>query len=451
MKLKFPMYQIGVAPDTNQSVRIAVLQKTSLGWTVVHCEHLSPGQGFQYKANLLSRCTYSLSGSDSLVRSSYSLLKRKQNILNVALNNLETYTALSKDTVDYFAQFGRKKEGTPLTLWIAKKNTILNRLDRLHTQGIFPQHLSSHSADLFYLAERSPLNKLPTYFLVYEGMLETTCLFIHEHTLMLARSFPNLSKEKLSDILDTLNHVRETFPKALFSEVHVAYLEEETKQALQKHAPLHHCSLIDSHEDYRDAIAAAFRGSTKQPGFTLPLRDCSKLAKHHWLKKALLSVSVWTLAITSLTAGIAYLKRDHMIAQTQENFALIYPEGPKLSSRLLQAKKNLLTAATHEKIPPYAYLPTIPSHQEVLQFLGSLSSHFPSIRFSQFRYVMTSFPTDAHPSTPYEARVELKGSGIPEELSAFLCKAALHKYLRDVSTSHTNPGQFELHFVLREK
>ncbi|SPN73881.1 hypothetical protein C10C_0737 [Chlamydia serpentis] len=461
MKFKLPVYHIGLTKAGNNTIKIAILQKTCKGWIVCHCEQIAEGETWPLPKKYFSASTtFSLQGSDILVKGSFSSLRNKKNILKVALTNLEASLALPWESLIVQPQLGSPtdKGETPLTLWIAQKNTLKKDLSFLSEAQVFPNQLSSRTADIFFLAEQSPLKTLPIYFLIYVGSEETTCIFVKNHAIIVARSFPNCSmKKSCDDIYATLQYIQETFPNTVLSTIHIAHASPSLKKSLEQKLtlPLVICQSMtygiedEDWEIYGDSIAAAYHGASKKPlTFTYDTTSISRSAKKHWLLRSSLLIGKCALFATIVVGIGSALKLKALSSCAGNHFSLACPEEGKLPKSLKAAEKKVEAVAMKYSSLNYPLLPTIPTSEQTLKFLLALTKITPSVKFSYFSYTMTSYPSQENPSLPYTALIEVKGQGLSEEISQFLKKVSSHPKLHHFSGALEDEQSFKLKFTL---
>lgn len=456
--IKLPIYHIGVAKDANNTIKIAILQKTCKEWIVCHCQRvLETEKATIPKKYFTSPVSFSLRSSDVLVKSSCSTLKNKKNILKLALANFGMSSALPRESLVISPKLTKLSQGeTATTLWITQKTTIHEELLSLEKAHLFPNTLSCHSADIFYLAECSCLKELSLYFLVYAHKQETLCLFVKNRAVLLSRAFSHSSSQKIcDDILATLNYVKEAFPEASPTAVHLSQVSEELASLLAQRLdlPLSPCGIIPSHlqphwEEYGDALASALHStSSKAMRFPYDPTHASSGSQKHWLKRT--SVVIGKMAALSmLIVSLASTVKLKSIANhTQKLYLLSCPGEPALP-RSLHAAEEHLRAIKEASSQAYALQPTIPTSEETLKFLAALGRNCPTLKFSHFTYKLTNFPSEQNPSHPYTAEVLLKGQGSSEEISTFLKKITKHPKLHQVSEIQKNSQTFEVRFNL---
>ncbi|BAE80794.1 conserved hypothetical protein [Chlamydia felis Fe/C-56] len=459
MDFKLPIYHIGVTQDANNTIKIAILQKTCKGWIVSHCEQIFEDQTWQPpKKYLTTPITFSLRGTDSLIRSSLSSLKNKKNILKIALTDLETNAAFPWNSLVVAPSLGKRNEKgeTPVTLWITPKATVEREVTLLHKVRIFPDTVSCQPADIFSLVQQTPLKALPVYFLVYTGSSETTCLFVLNGSVFVSRSFCNSSMTDCEHILSTLDYVREVFPSVELTAIHTVRLPETLKKSLEQKLslPLITCQTMtfgleeEEWANYGDAITTAYHGASKG---TLvfpynPIFNTTESLKH-WFKRSAYVIGKLAL-LSSVIVGIgSTVKLASLSHRVREHFALVCPETPTKPKSLRATEEALLNEISSSTRPEYPYLPTIPTSKETMLFLSSLAQNTTSVKLSYFRYSLISFPSQQNPSLPYKANITVRGEGNPEEASEFLRKISLHPSLSNVRktcSGHT----FELQFTM---
>ncbi|WP_100934385.1 hypothetical protein [Candidatus Chlamydia corallus] len=461
MNFKLPVYHIGLTKAGNNTIKIAILQKTCKGWIVCHCEQIAEGETWSPpKKYFTASTTFSLQGSDILVKSFSSLLKNKKNILKVALTNLEASLALPWASLVVQPQLGKQtdKGETPLTLWIAQKNTIKKELSLLSQAHIFPDKLSCRAADIFFLAEQSPLKSLPAYFLVYGGSEEVTCIFVKNHAIAVARSFSNYStKKSCDDIHATLQYIQEIFPHTILPAIHIAQVSPNLKKSLEQKLslPLVVCQSMtygvedEDWEIYGDTIAAAHHGASKRPlTFPYDTTSVSPAAQKHWLLRSSLLIGKYALFATIVVSLGSVLKLKALSSSAESHFALACPEEGSLPRSLKAAEKTVKAVGMKNSLSHYPLLPTIPTSEQTLKFLLALGKGSPSIKFSYFSYTMTSYPSKENTSLPYSALVEVRGQGQPEDIPQFLKKVSNHPKLHHVLESLEDQRSFKLQFTL---
>ncbi|MEF9496830.1 hypothetical protein [Chlamydia sp. 04-14] len=460
MDFKLPIYHIGVTQDANNTIKIAILQKTCKGWIVSHCEHIFEDQEWQLpKKYLTASITFSLKGTDSLIRSSVSSLKNKKNILKIALTDLETNAAFPWNSLVVAPKLGKKNENgeTLVTLWVTQKATAEREIALLHKARIFPDAISCQPADIFSLAQQTPLKALPAYFLVYTGSSETTCLFVQNGSVLVSRSFCNPTKKNSDDILTTLDYVRETYPAVELTAIHTVQLPEESKKYLEQKLslPLISCQTMtfgleeEEWANYGDAITTAYHGASRKT-LTFPYNpvfNCVESQKH-WLKRSAFIIGKLALLSTIFVGLGSTLKLASISHRVRENFALVCPETKKIPKSLRGVEEALHTAVSSNMRFEYPYLPTIPTNKETMQFLSSVAQNTPSVRLSYFCYSLASFPSQQNPALPYKALISVRGEGNPEEVSEFLRKISLHPKLSDVTKTLCDGHSFELQFTI---
>ncbi|ANH78568.1 hypothetical protein [Candidatus Chlamydia sanziniae] len=461
MNFKLPFYRIGITRDADRTIKIAILQKSCKGWIVRHCQQILEGEKWSCpKKYFTAVATFSLSGSEVLVKGSFSSLKNKKNILQVALTNLEASLALPWESLIVRPQLNKatEKGDTPLTLWIAQKSTLNLELSFLSQTQIFPTTLSCRAADIFFLAEQSPLKALRAYFLIYAGPNEITTIFVKDRALLVARSFPNCTaKKSCEDLHATLQYIQEAFPNTVLPSIHIAQLSSALKKAVEQKLslPLVVCQLMtfnveeDDWAIYGDAITAAYQGASKN-AFTFPYdtTSSSPTAQKHWLQRSAILIGQFALLVT-LVLGIASTVKLKALSNTVANhFALVCPEEPNLPKSLKAAKQVIKKIDKHHSTTSYSYLPTIPTSEQTIRFLLALAKHSPSLTFSYFCYNLTSFPCQENPNLPYRATVEVQGQGKHEEVFQFLKKISDHPKLHHVSQTLGDEQSFQLQFTL---
>ncbi|AAD18904.1 hypothetical protein ACH8ZP_03870 [Chlamydia pneumoniae] len=461
MNFKLPVYHIGLTKAENNTIKIAILQKTCKGWIVCHCEQIPEGKTWSLpKKYFAAPTTFSLQGSDILVKSSSSSLKNRKNILKVALTNLEASLALPWESLIVQPQLGKPTDRgeTPLTLWIAQKNTLKKELSFLSQAQIFPDKLSCRAADIFFLAEQSPLKSLPAYLLIYGGSEEVTCIFVKNHAIAVARSFSNHStKKSCDDIHATLQYIQETFPQTVLPAIHVAQISPNLQKILEQKLslPLVVCQSMtygvedEDWEIYGDTIAAAHHGASRRPlTFPYDATSVSPAAQKHWLLRSSLLIGKYALMATVVVSLGSVLKLKSLSSSASNHFAFACPEEGVLPRSLKAAEKTVKAIGKKNSASNYPLLPTIPTSEQTLKFLLALGKSSPSIKFSYFSYTMTSYPSKDNPSLPYSALVEVKGQGQPEDIPQFLKKISSHPKLQHVSESLEDQRSFKLQFTL---
>ncbi|EPP36206.1 hypothetical protein BOKEGFJH_00750 [Chlamydia avium] len=458
MNFKLPIYRIGVTQDINNTIKIAILQKTCKEWIVAYCAHIGENNTEllpkKYREAL---CIFSLKGSDSLIKSSLSSLKNKRNILKTTLTDLETHAIFPWESLVISPHIGKKDacKTTPITLWITQKDTIERKVSLLHQSQVFPDTISCQPADIFFLAQQTPLKALPAYFLIYTGSLETTCLFVKNESVLVSRSFHNSSPEYHENIVTTLNYIKDTYPTIPLSVIHVMGLSPELKKSLEQkiNLPLVPCQITTLNVDeatwlnYGDAIISAYHGTSRKiVAFPYNPMFNSTASQKFWLKRTTRLISKFALISTLIVGTDSMLKLSSLSHRVRDNFALVCPESKKIPSSLRTIKTALFSAlSSYNTHKEYAYLPTIPTSKETMQFLSAISEPTPSIKLSYFCYSLISFPSKQTPNVPYEATVSIKGEGNSEEISQFLQRIYQHPKLSKITK--TQCGQtFELQF-----
>ncbi|AAP05730.1 hypothetical protein [Chlamydia caviae] len=460
MDFKLPIYHIGVTLDANNTIKIAILQKTCKGWIVSHCEHIFENQEWQLpKKYLTSPITFSLKGTDSLIRSSLSSLKNKRNILKIALTDLEANAAFPWNSLMVAPRLGKRNENgeTPVTLWVTQKATVEREIALLHQARVFPDSISCQPADIFSLAQQTPLKALPAYFLIYAGSSETTCLFVQNGAVLVSRSFCNSIEKNSEDILTTLDYVKETYPSVELTALHTVQLPELLKKSLEQKLSL---SLIpcqtmtfgleeEEWANYGDAITTAYHGASRGT-LTFPYNpvfNCKESQKH-WLKRSAFTIGKLALLSTVLVGLGSTLKLASISHHVREHFSLVCPETQKVPRSLRGVEEALRAAIAEKTRPEYPYLPTIPTNKETMLFLSSVAQSTPSVKLSYFCYSLTSFPSQQNPNRHYKAHVSVRGEGDPEEVSEFLRKLSLHPKLSNITKTLCSGHSFELQFTL---
>ncbi len=459
MNFKLPIYRIGVTQDIENTIKIAILQKTCKEWVVAYCAQICGNSWHLPKKYRVAPCTFSLKGTNSLIKSAISSLKKKRNILKTTLADLETHTIFSRESLVITPCIGKKDSfrETPITLWITRKETIEHEINLLHQAQVFPDTLSCQPADIFFIAQQTPLKALPVYFLVYVGSVETTCLFVKNGAVLVSRSFPNSSQEYQENILTTLHYVKDTYPTITLSVIHGIHLSQELTKSLEQtiNLPIVPCQItaLDVEKDtwlnYGDAILAAYHGTSRK-AVTFPYNPVfnSITSQKHWLQRTAFLIGKLTLA-SSLLVGIgSMLKLSALSHRVRDHFALVCPENTQRPSSLHATKKALDSALSSSTMyNDYPYLPTIPTGKETMQFLSKVSESTPSIKLSYFCYSLISFPSKQEPKAPYEAIVSIKGEGNADEISQFLQRICQHPKLSKITKTHCG-HTFELQFKM---
>ncbi|WP_416336359.1 hypothetical protein [Chlamydia psittaci] len=459
MDFKLPIYHIGVALDANHTIKIAILQKTCKGWIVSHCEQISKDQEWlPPKKYLTSSVTFSLRGTDSLIRSSLSSLRNKNNILKIALTDLETNAPFPWNSLVVAPQLGKRNESgeTPVTLWVTQKARAEREVALLHKARIFPDRLSCQPADIFSFVQQTPLKTLPAYFLVYTGSSETSCLFVQNGSVLVSRSFGN-AQDNCQNIVTTLDYVKETYPSIELSAIHTVHIPEGLKKSLENKLslPLIACQTttfgLEEEEwaNYGDAIITAYHGVSKR---TLvlpynPVFNCAESQKH-WFKRSALVIGKLALLSSAIVGIGSTLKLASLSHRVREHFALACPETPKIPKSLCGLEEALRTAVSSNSHSEYPYLPTIPTSKETMLFLSSMSQNTPSVKLSYFCYSLVSFPSQQNPTLPYKANISVKGEGNPEDVSEFLRKISMHPKLSNIMQTSSSGRTFELQFTI---
>ncbi|ADZ18885.1 MULTISPECIES: hypothetical protein [Chlamydia] len=459
MDFKLPIYHIGVALDANHTIKIAILQKTCKGWIVSHCEQISKDQEWlPPKKYLTSSVTFSLRGTDSLIRSSLSSLRNKNNILKIALTDLETNAPFPWNSLVVAPQLGKRNESgeTPVTLWVTQKARAEREVALLHKARIFPDRLSCQPADIFSFVQQTPLKALPAYFLVYTGSSETSCLFVQNGSVLVSRSFGN-AQDNCENIVTTLDYVKETYPSIELSAIHTVHIPEGLKKSLENKLslPLIACQTttfgLEEEEwaNYGDAIITAYHGVSKR---TLvlpynPVFNCAESQKH-WFKRSALVIGKLALLSSAIVGIGSTLKLASLSHRVREHFALACPETPKIPKSLCGLEEALRTAVSSNSHSEYPYLPTIPTSKETMLFLSSMSQNTPSVKLSYFCYSLVSFPSQQNPTLPYKANISVKGEGNPEDVSEFLRKISMHPKLSNIMQTSSSGRTFELQFTI---
>ncbi|EPJ25188.1 putative inner membrane protein [Chlamydia psittaci 09DC78] len=459
MDFKLPIYHIGVALDANHTIKIAILQKTCKGWIVSHCEQISKDQEWlPPKKYLTSSVTFSLRGTDSLIRSSLSSLRNKNNILKIALTDLETNAPFPWNSLVVAPQLGKRNESgeTPVTLWVTQKSRAEREVALLHKARIFPDRLSCQPADIFSFVQQTPLKALPAYFLVYTGSPETSCLFVQNGSVLVSRSFGN-AQDNCENIVTTLDYVKETYPSIELSAIHTVHIPEGLKKSLENKLslPLIACQTttfgLEEEEwaNYGDAIITAYHGVSKR---TLvlpynPVFNCAESQKH-WFKRSALVIGKLALLSSAIVGIGSTLKLASLSHRVREHFALACPETPKIPKSLCGLEEALRTAVSSNSHSEYPYLPTIPTSKETMLFLSSMSQNTPSVKLSYFCYSLVSFPSQQNPTLPYKANISVKGEGNPEDVSEFLRKISMHPKLSNIMQTSSSGRTFELQFTI---
>ncbi|AFS24666.1 hypothetical protein [Chlamydia psittaci] len=459
MDFKLPIYHIGVALDANHTIKIAILQKTCKGWIVSHCEQISKDQEWlPPKKYLTSSVTFSLRGTDSLIRSSLSSLRNKNNILKIALTDLETNAPFPWNSLVVAPQLGKRNESgeTPVTLWVTQKATAEREVALLHKARIFPDRLSCQPADIFSFVQQTPLKALPAYVLVYTGSSETSCLFVQNGSVLVSRSFGN-AQDNCENIVTTLDYVKETYPSIELSAIHTVHIPEGLKKSLENKLslPLIACQTttfgLEEEEwaNYGDAIITAYHGVSKR---TLvlpynPVFNCAESQKH-WFKRSALVIGKLALLSSAIVGIGSTLKLASLSHRVREHFALACPETPKIPKSLCGLEEALRTAVSSNSHSEYPYLPTIPTSKETMLFLSSMSQNTPSVKLSYFCYSLVSFPSQQNPTLPYKANISVKGEGNPEDVSEFLRKISMHPKLSNIMQTSSSGRTFELQFTI---
>ncbi len=459
MDFKLPIYHIGVALDANHTIKIAILQKTCKGWIVSHCEQISKDQEWlPPKKYLTSSVTFSLRGTDSLIRSSLSSLRNKNNILKIALTDLETNAPFPWNSLVVSPQLGKRNESgeTPVTLWVTQKATAEREVALLHKARIFPDRLSCQPADIFSFVQQTPLKALPAHFLVYTGSSETSCLFVQNGSVLVSRSFGN-AQDNCENIVTTLDYVKETYPSIELSAIHTVHIPEGLKKSLENKLPLPLIACqtttfgLEEEEwaNYGDAIITAYHGVSKR---TLvlpynPVFNCAESQKH-WFKRSALVIGKLALLSSAIVGIGSTLKLASLSHRVREHFALACPETPKIPKSLCGLEEALRTAVSSNSHSEYPYLPTIPTSKETMLFLSSISQNTPSVKLSYFCYSLVSFPSQQNPTLPYKANISVKGEGNPEDVSEFLRKISMHPKLSNIMQTSSSGRTFELQFTI---
>ncbi|WP_348663435.1 hypothetical protein [Chlamydia vaughanii] len=460
MDFKLPIYHIGVTQDANNTIKIAILQKTCKGWIVSHCEHISEDHEWRIPKKYLSASiTFSLRGTDSLIRSTLSPLKNKKNILKIALTDLETNAAFPWNSLIVAPKLGKKGDNgeTPVTLWITQKATIEQEVALLHQARVFPDTLSCQPADIFFLAQQTPLKALPAYFLVYTGSSETTCLFVQDGSVLVSRSFCNSPKKNIEDIQTTLEYVKDTYPTVALSAIHTVQLPAALKKSLEQKVslPLISCQTMtfgleeEEWANYGDAITTAYHGTSKQT-LSFPYNPVfsSSESQKHWLKRSSFLIGKLALLSTLIVGIGSTIKLASLSHRVREHFALVCPENTKIPKSLRGVEEALLTTISSHVHTDYPYLPTIPTSKETMQFLSALAETLPSVKLSYFCYSLESFPSKQTPDLPYRANISVKGEGNPEEISKFLQRISLHPKLSNITKTTCGSQSFDLQFTI---
>lgn len=457
MNLKLPIYRIGVTQDTNNTIKIAILQKTCKEWAVAHCEHIYEETWRLPKKYFSAPCTFSLKGTYSLIKSSLSSLKNKKNILKTTLADLETHAIFPWESLVISPCIGRRDAAgeTPITLWITQKEILEREVNSLHQSRVFPDVVSCQPADIFFVAQQTPLKALPAYFLVYVGSLETTCLFVKNGAVLVSRSFYNSSSEYHENIATTLHYVKDTYPQVSLTVIHVMGLSPELKQSLEEKIDLplvpNHFPLLDVEEEtwrnYSDAIIAAYH-STSKKALTFPYRpsfNCAD-AQKHWLKRTACLIGKLALASSLVVSIGSMFKLAALSQRVRDQFAVVYPGAKQHPTSLHAINKAVFSALSSNSMhEDYPYLPTIPTNKETMQFLSAIAESTPSIKLSYFYYSLISFPSKQSPHVPYEAAISLRGEGNTEEISQFLQRVCQHPKLSKIATTQCG-HTFELQF-----
>ncbi|EPP34685.1 putative inner membrane protein [Chlamydia ibidis] len=461
MDFKLPIYHIGLSHDAYNATKIAILQKTCKGWIVAECKQCSDNGPLSIsKKYFTSKGTLSIRGQNSLVKSFFSSLKKKKNLLQVALSDLETHTALPLDSLSIFSRLGQKttQGETPITLWITQKSSIEEKLGIVNHLGLFPGIISCHLADIFFLVEQTPLKTLPAYFLIYQGSEEISCLFVQNRSVILGRSFSNVCENVHEQIASTFRYFQETYTSVDLAGIHIVGISESLFNKLAQILPLSLISCTvptfgvdaDVWKTYGDAIISAYHGaSNKAAIFPYDPYQISNIAQTYWFKR-----SAWTIGRLALLSAVAvgfvsFSKLSLLSSKVRENLCLACPEISQIPWSL-DGVEDLVKRQTLCCESPYLYLPTILTSQEVMIMLGNLSQSTPSVKFSYFSYLLTSFPSEEDPLAPYKANIVLKGSGDPEDMTMFFKKISLSPHFNNTEVTHLDADQrtFELQFNL---
>lgn len=455
---RLPIYHIGIAPDANRSIKIAILQKTCKGWVIARCERLIPGDSFSFKKFFFtSKTTFSLKSSAVFMKNVFSSLKKKKHISQATQIELEATSALPWESLLVLSQQGERKASneTPVALWMTQKDHVEEELSYLLPARVFPDDISCQPLDIFFLAQRSLLKNVDSYFLIYQGNIDTTCLFVQKGSVLVARSLANtLSTQELGEaIAATLAYIKATYSISL-AHLHTSFLSDRQKTALsyQLGLPVINVDILPFtvDEEYRDALAAAYRGAHRQPAFPYHPAFSSSAAHRHWLGRSCCVLGKMAIATTLCIAAVTGWLECSLAKHVRSTYAMVYPEQEALSRNWEAAKKTVAEQTNAlSSAKPIPLLPPIPSHQEVIALLETLADS--SVTFSHFSYTLKDYPTPLEPTRAHRALVFVKGNGSARHIDAFLRKITHNPQLQNVKKTQPTPESFELRFILSEE
>jgi hypothetical protein len=455
MDFKLPIYCMGITQDAENVTRIAILQKTCKGWRLCCCDKLTEEVALSLPKRFLSaKVVLSLQGQETLVKSVLSSLKSKNNFLKVVYAEQEATAAFPLQELVIAHHLGgwNSDQERALTLWMLQRQSIATQTALLEEKGMFATHISCRAKDIFSALQHTLLNRLASYFFVYEGIDETTCLFVREGSVLLARSFKNDSEGLLEDLLASFAYVQEVY-KIRLSEIHGAYLSSSLRTVLSWQAgvpviisPLFPHLSADQ-DSYRDAVAAAYQGiRSSKTCFTYSWADFSQKAFGHWIKRKLFGFTKLAMVSALLMFIGSGVESFFLVRQAQRMFREISSEK-KLPCTLGSAQQAVKEICESDPAREYAYLPTVPTNQEVMDVLGRMTANLPSISFSHYMYKLEDIPSEERPLGGYKAYISLQGSANEEEFSSFIDKLSAWLGAQVLSKKLAN-SQFDVRMVL---
>lgn len=453
MNFKLPIYHIGISESSQGSKKIAILQRTLKGWAVSQCQTVTSLADLRLARRAYVTASFSLKGSLILTKSFLSSLRKKKNILNTVLCDLDNVSAFSRETLAIAPLISPKtpQEETPVTLWMTQKQSIEAALLSEISIALLPSTITCLTSDLFFALNKTSLKTLPYYFFIFSSTDATACLFVKDGAVLLSRSIPRLT---IDAIEDTFRHAQEITPALNLSEIYATNLEETFAEQLANHLKvtvLQHSlhSFLPQHYEYQEAILAAYHGISKHRiSFPYDFLSLSQI-RLRWIKKYMRVIGMYACISTLFVGAFSFLKLSILQKQVKDNYAIVFPQ--KCLPHNLHSYQQALEEHKTQIPQYYSVRPTILSGPECLHILNSLSASLPTIRINSFKYSLDQSPSPTAPQLAYKASIVTSGEGSPTEIQCLTDKLSRHPHLQEVVVESESESLFTISWTLCER